>query len=405
MAADSPQFVTFNYAPYCDGDAIKVNCACEVLFSSNSSVLIVGEGNHTFATGLAARRRDWINIYVSHFPERELPNFQTTVADTASQAVKNLSKTYKDINKYRNSDARNHWERLFEDFEERLPTFTSENIRILMERIGQSLERILPTTQQWESAYWNSEIGNYLNGELNNVLGGISQLLTDSYRFQVAGLVLANIAPQLQSLHQLQMPTVIGITPQGPIDLHDNQQGWLSQKVDARQLPMFVLNGQPFFPRAVVFQCPYDHERVCEERRRGYGSGGELAAELFVSVRRYLSSPPDYIFIGIENRYPYTTNYDLAHLLGHPVNQNGRNNPVFQVNAITSVCSQAGYEFLGVDVEFPKEILLYGYKHILNFESDVDMHEEVFFDHAMLCFRRKDIEIDMEEIERGMRLL
>ena len=74
----------------------------------------------------------------------------------------------------------------------------------------------------------------------------------------------------------------------------------------------------------------------------------------------------DYVLIGINNTEQYIAEYEVQQLLSH--------------------APSVGYEFIGADNTFIREILGYGYKHKATL--DLDLHEDFFHAHTTLVFWR-----------------
>lgn len=110
--------------------------------------------------------------------------------------------------------------------------------------------------------------------------------------------------------------------------------------------------------KVVWFQCPWAWH-------------SDDLSRLLVTFLQHMASkqdPGDYTLLGIANLFPYVKNYKLEELLGENLARGHVH----------------GYEFLGADRKFVRELLQYGYKH----EGCKDIHNGIIEYHITLVFRK-----------------
>ena len=115
--------------------------------------------------------------------------------------------------------------------------------------------------------------------------------------------------------------------------------------------------------KVVWFQCPWIPQAF-ESR----DTSTKLLVTNFLQYMADKQGPRDYALVGIVSTYKYVQKYNLKELLGENLARGHAH----------------GYQFLGADTKFVRELLQYGYKH----EGYYDIHNRLIKSHITLVFRK-----------------
>lgn len=129
--------------------------------------------------------------------------------------------------------------------------------------------------------------------------------------------------------------------------------------IDARDIPQRLI---PKYHGVIWFQCPWN----------GQETTGKLVEDFLVSTSKQLIC--GYVCVGITKQFPYITSYKLENILGASLKALDNSTEVLKC-----------YKFLGVDDEYIKDILRFGYRH----QGKRDIHDQIIDDHVTLVFQKK----------------